>query len=89
MTVVILNVVCFRYTVIGFDKEKLNLLNKEILMTLHETGIASPSFTILNRQYCIRIANVNHRSKKTDADLFIRSVIEIGDQVSNNFIGPA
>ena len=33
---------------------KMNALNKEILMRLQEEGIASPSYTLLGGRYAIR-----------------------------------
>jgi hypothetical protein len=47
-------------------------------MELHERGIAAPSFTILNGKYAIRVANVNHRSKKEDFEALVRGVLLIG-----------
>jgi hypothetical protein len=35
-------------------------LNKEILMQLHESGIAVPSYTTLHGRYCLRIAIANY-----------------------------
>jgi aromatic-L-amino-acid/L-tryptophan decarboxylase len=78
---VTMNVVCFRYFKDGLDQEQLNHLNKEILMTIHERGIASPSSTILNGSYCIRCAIVNHRSTKADFDALVEAVVEIGNGI--------
>ena len=36
--------------------EQLNALNREILLQLHEQGIAAPSYTTLQGRYCLRIA---------------------------------
>jgi glutamate/tyrosine decarboxylase-like PLP-dependent enzyme len=57
-----LDIVCFRFNLGGMDDEQLNALNKEILMQLHEQGIAAPSYTTLQGCYCLRIAIANHRS---------------------------
>ncbi|HZY35279.1 MAG TPA: hypothetical protein VFE53_01445 [Mucilaginibacter sp.] len=80
-TPVTLNIVCFRYRGLEADEQKLNILNKEILMTLHEKGIAAPSYTFLKGQYCIRVGNVNHRSKKVDFEILVKAVIEIGNEL--------
>ncbi|MDZ4708310.1 MAG: aminotransferase class V-fold PLP-dependent enzyme [Saprospiraceae bacterium] len=81
MAPVELNIVCFRYTIPGMDPEDLNVLNKEILMRLHEQAVATPSYTFIKNNYTIRVANVNHRSKKTDFDALVAGVIRIGDQL--------
>jgi hypothetical protein len=56
-------------------------LNKEILMRLQESGIAAPSYTKLHGNYCIRVANVNHRTITNDFDVLVNEVIKIGNQV--------
>ena len=83
MAPVELNIVCFRYTIPGIAPEELNALNKEILMRLHEEAVATPSYTFINNNYTIRMANVNHRSKKSDFDALVAGVLRIGDQLRN------
>ena len=64
----------------GWGEEALQALNKEILLRLQEEGIASPSSTILNGKYTLRIANVNQRTQREDMDLLVREVLRIGMQ---------
>ena len=75
-----LNIVCFRF--VGqaqhHTDEELNVLNQELLVRLHESGSAAPSYTTLNGKYALRVANVNHRSQRSDFDMLIRDVIQIG-----------
>ena len=78
MAEVPLNIVCFRFNPGGLDVDTLNRINKEMLMRLHEEGIAIPSYTILNNQYVIRVANTNHRSRLEDFDLLVKEVLRIG-----------
>ena len=73
-----MDIVCFRFNPGGLDDEALNALNKEILMQVHERGIAVPSYTTLNGRYCLRIAIANHRSRQEDFDLLAREVVRIG-----------
>jgi len=80
-----LDIVCFRFNPGGLDDEKLNALNKEILMQLHERGIAAPSYTTLQDRYCLRIAIANHRSQQEDFDLLAREVIRIGQELVPQF----
>jgi glutamate/tyrosine decarboxylase-like PLP-dependent enzyme len=76
-----MDIVCFRFNPGGMDEESLNALNKEILMQLHEQGIAVPTYTTLNDKYCLRIAIANHRSTFEDFDLLAREVVRIGKEV--------
>jgi glutamate/tyrosine decarboxylase-like PLP-dependent enzyme len=76
-----LDIVCFRFNPGGLGMQELNALNKEILMQLHEKGIAVPSYTTLNDQYCLRIAISNHRSTFEDFDLLAREVVKLGKEI--------
>jgi len=70
-----LNIVCFRYA--GASDAQ----NKEILMRLQESGVAVPSGTMLEGRFAIRVAISNHRSRREDFDLLVKTVEEIGRQV--------
>ena len=76
-----LNILCFRYTGNLKDDEQLNLLNKELLFQLHESGVALPSYTILNGKYSLRVANTNHRTMKEDFEILVNKVIELGEKL--------
>jgi glutamate/tyrosine decarboxylase-like PLP-dependent enzyme len=80
MAPVKMNIVCFRFNPsepgINLDK-----LNKEILIELQERGIAAPSSTKLNGQFCLRVANVNHRSVKEDFEILVSETIKIGNEL--------
>ena len=76
-----MDIVCFRFNPGGMDEQSLNALNKEILMQLHEQGIAAPSYTTLDERYCLRIAISNHRSRQDDFDLLAREVVRLGKEV--------
>lgn len=60
------------------DDAALNSLNEEVLVELHESGIAVPTGTTLNGKYCLRAAVTNHRSRREDFDLLVREVIRAG-----------
>ncbi len=89
-----LNIVCYRYNpgkqagtpgladTSGFDDTRLNALNKELLMQLHEKGIATPSYTLLNGRYAIRVAITNHRSRLKDFDALVDASIRIGSALT-------
>ena len=74
------NIVCFRFNPKHNDLD-LDKLNKEMLMRLQESGIAAPSYTRLNGNYCMRVANVNHRTITNDFDVLVKEIIKIGNQV--------
>lgn len=76
-----LDIVCFRFNPGNLDEEALNALNKEILMQLHEKGIAAPTYTTLGQTYCLRIAISNHRSTFEDFDLLAREVVRLGKEI--------
>jgi len=73
-----LDIVCFRYNPGGLEIEALNRLNKSLLVALHDSGVAAPSYTTLNGEYCLRVAISNHRSRQEDFDLLVRTVLSIG-----------
>lgn len=75
-----LDIVCFRYKIDG-DTDRHNRINKEILLLLHERGLAVPSYTTLHGQYCIRVAIANHRSIESDFDFLITQILEIGNEL--------
>ena len=76
-----MDIVCFRFNPGDVDDDALNSLNKEILMQLHEQGIAAPSYTTLNGRYCLRVAIANHRSRQEDFDLLAREVVRLGHEL--------
>lgn len=82
LTPVTLNIVCYRYSMEGFTEESLHKINKEILIRLQEQGIASPSSTVLQGKYAIRVAITNQRSRQSDFDLLIKETLRIGNELS-------
>ena len=85
MAPVSMSITCFRMIKPRFSEDQLRELNREILLRLQEEGIASPSSTILNGKYTLRVANVNQRTRMEDMDLLVRQVLRIGNQVANIF----
>lgn len=76
-----LNVVCFRFKADGLGEAALNRLNEELLVRLHESGLAAPSYTTLGGRYALRVAHVNHRSRCGDFDLLVSAVIRLGQEL--------
>ena len=78
MAPVVLNIVCFRFRPSGIAETELNALNAELLIRLHESGIAAPSYTTLHGRYCLRAAIANHRTEPGDLRLMLDAVLDIG-----------
>lgn len=76
-----LNIVCFRYASPQTAGADWDAVNQEIVLRLQERGIAIPSSTIINGRFAIRVANVNHRSRRTDFDALVASVLELGREL--------
>lgn len=81
-----LNVCCFRWRGADLPDEVLNRVNEETLVRLQEQGIAVPSGTVLGGRFAIRVANVNHRSRRDDFDALVEAVREIAPQVANEMM---
>jgi len=67
---VALNIVCFRYRCENADQ-----VNQEIVLQLHESGVAAPSTTVVNGQLAIRAAIVNHRTNEADIHRLVGAVL--------------
>lgn len=77
-----LNIVCFRYRADGFSERELNELNEELLIRVQESGVAVPSQTRIGEAFALRVAIVNHRSRREDFDLLIKAVVEQGARLA-------
>jgi len=77
-----LNVVCFRYVNERLTAEQLDDLNLRILVRLQEDGIAVPSSVRIAGKFALRVANVNHRSRKFDFDALVADVVRLGNELN-------
>ena len=73
-----LNVVCFRYVRPGLSNEELDRTNETILIRLQEDGLAVPSGVRIGGKFALRVANVNHRTRKSDFDALVQNVLRLG-----------
>jgi glutamate/tyrosine decarboxylase-like PLP-dependent enzyme len=73
-----LNIVCFRYRGSLTDGAALDTLNKELLLRLHEAGVAAPSYTVIDGKYALRVCITNHRSTEGDFDILVKEVLRLG-----------
>lgn len=76
-----MNIVCYRFVSPRLDETQLNNLNREIMMELHERGIAVPTSTFLHSKYVLRAAITNHRSRQEDFEALVRETIRIGNEL--------
>jgi aromatic-L-amino-acid decarboxylase len=76
-----LNTVCFRYRSDGLSVDELNELNEELLIRVQESGVAVPSSTKIDGAFALRVAIVNHRSRREDFDLLVEAVVQQGAQL--------
>ena len=77
-----LNIVNFRYAPPGIAAERLDDLNCCILIELQERGIAVPSSTRIAGRFSLRVANVNHRSRREDFDLLADETVRLGGRLA-------
>jgi len=73
-----LNIVCFRYVPSGRDAASCDALNAEIVIRLHESGIAAPSATRVRGRQAIRVNITNHRTTEADLSLLLDAVVTTG-----------
>ena len=83
MCKVSLNITVFRYIGTNILPDRLAKINKEIVIQLHEKGIAAPSETNINGQVVIRTALCNHRTTKEDLSLLMSEVCRLGGEIAN------
>ena len=76
-----LNIVCFRAHSPSLEGKELDDLNREIVATLQERGVAAPSTTRINGKLAIRVAITNHRSRREDFDLLVEKVIALAREL--------
>ncbi len=76
-----LNIVVFRYVSPGRDAAALDALNQDLLIQLHEQGIAVPSNLTIGGRFALRVAIANHRSRREDFDLLVRETRRIGAEL--------
>jgi len=71
-----LNIVCFRFHPPDWDDAALDRLNEDVVVELQQSGVAAPSTTRIHGALAIRVNLTNHRTRREDLDLFVRSAAE-------------
>ncbi len=79
-----LNIACFRFRspeLAMQTADAVDGLNRELLLRLHERGIAIPSSTILHDRFALRVAHVNHRTTDDDIVMMLDAIVAIGREL--------
>lgn len=92
MAPVSLAIVCFRYAMgsagaaaapaAAGGAAHLDQLNSDIVVALHQRGIAAPSTTRLRGALAIRVNITNHRTRRRDLDELVQAVVTIGRELN-------
>ena len=61
--------------------ERLDEVNHEVVLRIHESGVAIVSDTVLDGALAVRVAISNHRTRDADLDLFLDTLLELGAAV--------
>jgi aromatic-L-amino-acid/L-tryptophan decarboxylase len=76
-----LNIVCFRYVDENLSEAELDELNEKVLIRLQEDGLAAPSGVRIRGKFALRVANVNHRSRREDFLALVRNTSRLGHEL--------
>ena len=80
-----LSICCFRYIPAGASREpstELDKLNEAVLKGIRARGLSVPSSAVVDEKFVIRPAFVGPNTEIADAELLVREVLAVGDQLS-------
>lgn len=83
---VTLNVICFRFIDPKLQENMLNAINKKIVILLQTRGYAVISNAYINKKYYMRLANVNHRSIRSDFDDLLKAIITLIEECKKQIL---
>lgn len=78
-----LSICCFRYSVSGMDEGSLDKVNTEITRRLRADGRYIPSTTRAGGKLAIRPCYINPRTRLSDVDGLVESVVAIGKELTS------
>jgi len=81
------DVVCLRYAPAGVPAGRLDEVNHELVLRIHESGVAIVSDTVLDGVLAVRVAISNHRTRDADLELFLDTVLDLGAQIVKELEG--
>jgi aromatic-L-amino-acid/L-tryptophan decarboxylase len=79
-----MNIVCFRLR--HDNPEEADRLNRDVVITLQESGIAAPSTTRIDGKLAIRVAIVNHRCREPDLEILVDAILARGGEGSGSVL---
>jgi glutamate/tyrosine decarboxylase-like PLP-dependent enzyme len=85
-----LSTVCFRYKphrLHDLTEIEIDRVNKAILTSLHTSGTAVPTHTVLNGRFVLRVAITNHRTRVADLEFLVREVLLLGRKIVGRSAG--
>jgi len=62
-------------------------VNHELVLRIHESGVAIVSDTVLDGVLAVRVAISNHRTRDADLELFLDTVLDLGAQIVKELEG--
>ncbi|WP_265304006.1 pyridoxal phosphate-dependent decarboxylase family protein [Verminephrobacter eiseniae] len=80
-----LSICCFRYIPAGSSREPSTVLdkfNEAVLKGIRARGLSVPSSAVVDEKFVIRPAFVGPNTEIADAELLVREVLAMGDQLS-------
>lgn len=80
-----LSICCFRYIPAGSSREPSTVLdkfNEAVLKGIRARGLAVPSSAMVDEKFVIRPAFVGPNTEIADAEVLVREVLTVGDQLS-------
>ena len=77
---------CLRYAPPGVPPERLDAVNAELVLRIHESGVAIVSDTVIHGALAVRVAISNHRTRDSDLELFLDTMLALGAQVVDDLI---
>lgn len=72
------DIVCLRYAPPTLAPDLLDAVNRELVLCVHESGVAIISETTLGGRIAIRVAIGNHRTRDEDLDLLVATLERLG-----------
>jgi len=79
MAAVSLNIVCFRYVGdadVSFSDTQSDSINRAMIRHIQCSGLAAPSLALLQGRAVIRVAIVNHRTRRGDLDKLLAATLD-------------
>jgi aromatic-L-amino-acid decarboxylase len=81
------DIVCLRWAPAGLDPSLLDAVNHELVLRVHESGVAIVTETTLRNALVIRVAIGNHRTRTSDLDLLVETLERLGPEAEATVVG--